>query len=177
MFTGWSVELRAGRGNTRRGLTWWEHDAVRRRSQVFDQVLEEVGYRRTHLDIWSRSRHDVYPLGRLACPRVHESAGNGSACPGRGGHEHGEHGHVRCRAGLASGPCGVQRGVTGIPQGAAYGASEVASLLTEVWVPTGGRKEGGRRVVSMANHWAMVAVQGRKVSRRGRKGKTEGREG
>jgi hypothetical protein len=85
---------------------------------VFDQVLQGVGARRTHLDICSRSRHDVYLLYRLACPRVHESAGNGSAYPGRGGHGHGEHGRVHCRAGLASGPCGMQRGMVEEPAGA-----------------------------------------------------------
>jgi hypothetical protein len=34
------------------------------------------------------------------------------------------------------------------------------SKLTNKWVPTGGRKEGGRRVAPMANHWALVAVLG-----------------
>jgi hypothetical protein len=43
-----------------------------------------------------------------------------------------------------------------------YGATMregvVTSMLTKKWVTTGGKKEGGRRVVSMANHWVMVAV-------------------
>jgi hypothetical protein len=36
------------------------------------------------------------------------------------------------------------RGVAGLPHGTTYGAREVAFLLTKVWVPIGGRKEGGR---------------------------------
>jgi hypothetical protein len=50
------------------------------------------------------------------------------------------------------------RGVAGLPHGAAYGAREVTSLLTKVWVPTGRGKEGGRMVASGASYWAMMAV-------------------
>jgi hypothetical protein len=48
----------------------------------------------------------------------------------------------------------MQREVQVLPPGAAYGAGVVMSKLTNIWVPT-----GGRRVAFMANHWTMMAVE------------------
>jgi hypothetical protein len=59
---------------------------------------------------------------------------------------------------MASGLRRLQRGMIEEYYGATMRAGMVTSMLTKKWVTTDGKKEGGKRVVSMANHWVMVAV-------------------
>jgi hypothetical protein len=112
---------------------------------------------------------------------VHRGFGNARARPDRGGH-----------AGVEHGEQDVGRGVLGTVRGGdrggrstswrSLGAWEVASFADQVWVPTGGRKEGGRIVASRASYWALEAVLGgvylvreRMVGRQGsRKGRNRG---